>query len=505
MSKLNEILALIRSINVDEFQEPLTKGESLEDLHEELLFLIKKNESRKRRTNLIIEQISNSYAGDFFSKLPISDEEDELDVFCMGFNTYVEELKSAMVSKKILEKKNRRLLEEKNRSEQLTKAKDEFMSSMSHEIRTPLNGILGFTDILLKNTDIDEESQKQLNYIKMLGDTLHVIINDILDLAKIESGQISLSNKPFNLPVLTQLVYDTFSIRTTEKNIDFTISVDKNIPTDFIGDSTRISQVLYNLISNAVKFTPEKGKIVLKIDLDKAEEDNHLIRMSVKDSGVGIPADKLTQVFEPFVQVSDDTARQYGGTGLGLSIVKRIISKMKGEISVKSELGKGSTFTVTIPLQKIVVESPVSELINEKKNNSSVPVIDKKIKVLLAEDNKINQLLAQKVLSGFKFDYVTVENGKLAVEALINEDFDVVLMDLMMPEMDGFEANEAIRKLEDSGKSNIPIIALTAAVTDSVTDKCAAVGMDKYLSKPFKADVLYEMIIEAINEKQLAL
>src|SRR6478752_1437789 len=172
MSKLKEILTLVRSINEDEFREQLTEGESLDDLYSELLFLSEKIESRKKRTNVIIEHISNCYAGDFFNKLPISDEEDELDVVCMGFNTYIEELKSAMVSKNILEEQNKKLVEEKNRSEQLAKAKDEFMSGMSHEIRTPLSGILGFTDILLKNDALDAESLKQLNYIKMLGDTL---------------------------------------------------------------------------------------------------------------------------------------------------------------------------------------------------------------------------------------------------------------------------------------------------------------------------------------------
>src|SRR6478736_3943557 len=198
MSNLKEIFALVRGMNEDEFQDQLTDGESLDELHMELLFLAKKIESRKLRTNIIIEHISNCYAGDFFNKLPISEEEDELDVVCMGFNTYMEELKSATVSKEILEGQNKKLLEEKNRSEQLAKAKDEFMSGMSHEIRTPLSGILGFTDILLKNNSLDAESQKQLNYIKMLGDTLRVIIDDILDLAKIESGQISLQKKPFS-------------------------------------------------------------------------------------------------------------------------------------------------------------------------------------------------------------------------------------------------------------------------------------------------------------------
>ena len=190
MTKLEEILALVRSINEDEFQEQLTYGNSLDDVHKELLFLADKIESKKNRTEVIIEHISNCYSGDFFNYLPISENQDELDVFCMGFNTYIEELKDVMVSKNLLEITNKKLIEEKERSEQLALARDEFLSSMSHEIRTPLNGILGFTDLLLGNSTLNSDTKKQLEYIKMSGDVLLVIINDILDLAKIESGQI---------------------------------------------------------------------------------------------------------------------------------------------------------------------------------------------------------------------------------------------------------------------------------------------------------------------------
>ncbi len=497
MSKLKEIFALVRSINEDEFQEALTEGESLDELHSELLFLSKKLESRKKRTNLIIEHISNCYAGDFFSMLPISEEEDELDVVCMGFNTYMEELKSATVSKMDLEEKNQRLLEEKNRSEKLAKAKDNFMSSMSHEIRTPLNGILGFTNLLLKNTALDAESLKQLDYVKTLGDSLLVIINDILDLASIESGKISIEEKPFNLPILTQSVFNTFSIRASEKDIDFSISVDPKVHAEFMGDSNRISQVLYNLISNAVKFTHPKGKVGLRICLDKIENDNHFIKMIVKDTGIGIATNKITSIYDPFVQVSNDEARQLGGTGLGLSIVKRIVSMMKGEITVESELGFGTTFTVTIPLKESFSNSIKSKKSNKNRDLKSFG--DKKVKVLLAEDNRINQLLAQKILSGFKFEHVTVGNGKQAVEAVEKEDFDVILMDLMMPEMNGYEAAVAIRELKDNQKKNIPIIALTAVVVGSVAEKCAEVGIDKYLSKPFKSEELYEYIVDIVQ------
>ncbi|SHF69211.1 His Kinase A (phospho-acceptor) domain-containing protein [Flavobacterium fluvii] len=500
MTKLEEILVLVRSINEDEFQEQLTNGNSLEDVHKELLFLAEKMESKKKRTNVIIEHISNCYAGDFFNYLPISDAQDELDVFCMGFNTYIEELKEVMVSKNSLETINKKLVEEKERSEQLAMARDEFLSSMSHEIRTPLNGILGFTDLLLKNTSLDDESKKQLDYIKISGDILLVIINDILDLAKIESGQITLYEKPFDLSKLTQLIYDTFSSKIQVKEIDFKISIDKKVPIILNGDSIRVSQILFNLISNAVKFTPIKGKIRLKIKFDNETEDFHHIKVTVKDSGIGIPSDKLDTIFDPFIQVSNDTARKYGGTGLGLTIIKKIINIMNGEIQVKSKLDRGTKFIVNLAFRKVNSNSvDLKSIVN--KNRLDVPVNTVgRIKVLLAEDNRINQVLIEKVLSKFDFDCVTVDNGNLAVEAHIHGEFDIILMDIMMPIMDGYTATSIIRNLEDKTKKDIPIVALTAVVTGSVVESCSSVGIDKYLSKPFESEELYNVINELVHK-----
>jgi len=473
----------------------------LDDVHKELLFLAEKIESKKKRTNTIIEHISDCYKGDFFNYLPISDAQDELDVFCMGFNTYIEELKAVMVSKNALETINEKLVEEKEKSEQLAMARDEFLSSMSHEIRTPLNGILGFTDLLLGNPSLDPECKKHLDYIKMSGDILLVIINDILDLARIESGQIVLHEKPFNLPQLTKLIHDTFLIKTMEKEIDFKISIDENVPLDLIGDSTRVSQILFNLISNAVKFTPVKGKIKLKVRLNKKEEGNYFIEMSVKDTGIGIPSEKLDTIFEPFIQVSNDTARKYGGTGLGLAIIKKIANMMNGKIKVKSVLEVGTKFAVTIPFLKYN-NSFSSYLVPEVVDNKPGIAIgdNKKIKVLLAEDNPINQVLVQKILSRFEFDCKTVNNGKKAVEAHMENDFDIILMDVMMPVMNGYEATSVIRNLGDETKKNIPIVALTAIVTGSVNEICDSVGIDRYLSKPFESKQLYDTIIALVKK-----
>jgi len=502
MSKLQQILTLVRSINEDEFQEQITFGDSLDDVYEELLFLADKIASKKSRTAIIVEQISNCFAGDFFNYLPISDAHDELDVFCMGFNTYIEELKSAMVSKKLMETINGKLVEEKVRSEQLALSRDQFLSNMSHEIRTPLNGIIGFTDLLLNSSSLDPEEKYQLEYIKMSGDILLVIINDILDLAKIESGQFILSIKPFNLNQLTRLIYDTFSIKTQEKEIDFQIAIDKKLPAVLYGDSVRISQILFNLISNSVKFTAAKGKISLKIKFQDEEDDFYIVKIIVKDSGIGIPSDKLDSVFDPFIQLTDDESRKYGGTGLGLTIIKKIINIMNGDIQVKSKIDVGTKFIVTLPFPKNDYYLSASKSFLDKEKPSTVKFdVNRKIKVLLVEDNRINQILAQKVLSKFNIDCVAVANGKLAVDAVVQEDFDLVLMDLMMPVMNGYEASSAIRSLRNHTKKNIPIVALSAVVTASVTDACKAVGIDRYISKPFDSDELYNVIIELLKKR----
>lgn len=502
MSKLEKILALVRSINEDEFQEQLTHGDSLDDVYEELLFLAKKIESKKKRTGIIIEQISNCFAGDFFNYLPISEENDELDVFCMGFNTYIEELKSAMVSKKLLETINGKLAEAKERTEQLVLTKDQFLSSMSHEIRTPLNGIIGFTDLLLNSPLLAPENKEQLEYIKISGDVLLETINDILDLAKIESGQVVIFDKPFSLIQLTRLIRETFSVKTADKEIDFRISVDKELPSLLNGDSVRVSQILFNLINNAIKLTPVKGKISLKIKLQDKEEDSYVVKITVKNSGRGISQEQLEGVFDPFVQLSNDVASENGGTGLGLTIIKKIVNLMNGDITVKSKENVGTKFTVTLALSKSNHYLSNSKSLLGKESRVHVPFdASRKIKVLLAEDNRINQILVQKVLSNYNIDCLVVANGRLAVDALIQDDFDLVLMDLMMPVLNGYEAASEIRKLKNHSKKNIPILALSAVVTDTVVDACKAVGIDEYLSKPFDSEELYNVIIELIIKK----
>lgn len=505
MSKLEKILALVRSINEDEFQEQLTQGDSLDDVYKELLFLSEKMASKKQRTAIIVEHISNCFAGDFFNYLPISDAHDDLDVFSMGFNTYIEELKSTMVSKKLVETINKNLIEEKERSEKLALASDQFLSNISNEIRTPLNGILGFADLLLNSSSLDAENKNQLESIKMSGDVLLMTINDVLDLVKMQSGKMVFLSKPFNFRQLTRLVQDAFSIKITQKEIDFQISVDEDLPTILLGDSARISQILFNLISNSVKFTPEKGKIDLCVKIQDEEDDFYQVKIVVKDSGIGIPSDKLDCIFNPFIQINTttDLDKKCEGIGLGLAIVKKIVALMDGEIKVKSKLNTGTKFVVLLPFPKNDHYFSASKSVLEQQKPTPIRLDkNRKIKVLLAEDNRINQLLIQKTLSKFEMDCVAVATGKLAIDALIEQDFDIIIMDLMMPEMNGYEAASSIRNLKNHPQKNIPIIALSAVITDTVTAACRAIGIDKYIAKPFEAEELHHAILELLRKEE---
>ncbi len=389
-------------------------------------------------------------------------------------------IKQNITQRKLVEAE---LIKSKELAENLARAKDDFLSSMSHEIRTPLNGIIGFTNLLIQNKDFPVEQRKQLESIKTSSDILLVIINDILDLAKMDAGKMTIEEVPFNLFELAHLILDTFAVKIHDKKLNVQLYFQEKVPYLLIGDSVRISQVLFNFLSNAIKFTPFEGKIDLNISLVKNEKDLYFISISVTDSGIGIPEDKVNSVFVPFEQTSSDTTRKYGGTGLGLSIVKKIAELMKGTVAVESEIGIGSTFTVILPLKKDTSESTGTP--NKIELNDEISI--KNVKVLLAEDNVINQLLAQAVLSQFEVKLTTVEHGKLALDELEKNDFDIVLMDLMMPEMDGYEATIAIRSLIDIKKKSIPIIAVTADVTNSVIERCKDIGMNDYISKPFDA------------------
>ncbi len=394
--------------------------------------------------------------------------------------------------------KNEELEKAKELAESLSKVKDQFLASMSHEIRTPLNGIIGFTKILLRN-GITENQKPQLEAIKTSSDILLVLINDILDLAKIEAGKMTIEATELKLSDLVNSILGSFEVRFQEKEIRVSKSYDTRIPKILIGDPIRINQILLNLLSNSIKFTKNGGKISIDVNLINQDDTAVSIELTVSDTGIGIPPEKLEAIFEPFIQSSSDTARKYGGTGLGLSIVKRLVDLMNGKVCVNSKINEGSSFIITLPFIKTDA-TEISKEIETRIHSDELKRLGK-LKILLVEDIPINQYLAQTILHDFGFESDTAENGKIAIELLENNDYDIVLMDLMMPEMNGFETTEYIRKKMRPDKSCIPIIALTADVTKTDVERCNEVGMNEYVSKPINETDLLNKIAHLVRNK----
>jgi len=380
-------------------------------------------------------------------------------------------------------------------AENAVKFKQQFLSNMSHEIRTPLNSILGFTNVLLK-AKLDEEQKEYVQAIKTSGTSLYQLINDILDLSKVDAGKMNFERKPFEIRKSIKSTLYSFDLKIKEKNLELIKEYDNNIPTMVLGDSVRLNQIILNLLSNAVKFT-HKGKIILSVKLIDQDDENVTIEFAVTDSGIGIAADKIESIFNIFEQADISTAHSYGGTGLGLAIVKQLVEGQGGKIGLKSKPGKGSTFSFILTFGKTTAKSA---------EESEILILDSEIKnlrVLVAEDVALNQLLIKIILSEFGFEYEIVGNGKMAIEklasaSLSNPLYDIILMDLHMPEMNGFEATAYIRK---TMKSEIPIIALTADVTTADVSLCKEIGMDDYISKPINENLLYRKIVELVRKQ----
>ena len=387
-------------------------------------------------------------------------------------------------------KEREMLRREKEIAEVAVRSKQQFLSNMSHEIRTPMNAIIGFTNVVLK-TELSAKQKEYLMAIKMSGDALIVLINDILDLAKVDSGKMSFESIPFKISDSITSMLHLFDTKIKEKNIELVIDYDKKIPEQVIGDPIRLHQIVLNLVSNAVKFTPT-GKITVTVKLLSQDEKQATVQFKVKDTGIGIPEDHLDSIFENFHQAAQHTTRMYGGTGLGLAIVKKLVEAQDGNISVESKIDKGSTFTFILSYQK--TSDPV------KSEGIAVPVDSKvgNIKILVVEDMPLNQLLMKTLLDDFGFEHECADNGKEAIEKLQTATYDIVLMDLQMPIMNGFEATDHIR---NKMKSTIPIIALTADVTTVDVEKCKAAGMDDYLAKPVDEKILYNKITSYINKQ----
>jgi PAS domain S-box-containing protein len=374
-------------------------------------------------------------------------------------------------------------------AEDAVKAKQQFLSNMSHEIRTPMNAIIGFTKVVLK-TELTAKQKEYLQAIKISGDSLIVLINDILDLAKVDAGRMHFEKIPFKMAQSISAMLHLFEPKIQEKNLELVKEYDTKIPEVLMGDPVRLHQIILNLVSNAVKFT-SKGKITVRVRLLSEDAEQTTVEFSVSDTGIGIPESKIDTIFENFQQASSGTSRLYGGTGLGLAIVKQLVEPQGGTIRVESKVDEGSTFSFTLSFQKTTEEAePVivfAELNEEVKS----------IRVLVVEDIALNQLLMKTLLDDFGFERDIASNGRIAIERLESKSYDIILMDLQMPEMNGFEATEYIRKTMNS---KIPIIALTADVTTVDLAKCKAVGMNDYLAKPVDERLLYTKIINLVKK-----
>jgi PAS domain S-box-containing protein len=380
------------------------------------------------------------------------------------------------------------LRSERAKAEEALEIRKSIMANVSHELRTPLNAIVGMSS-LLKDTPLNAEQSEYVDTLRNSSHGLLILINDILDVSKIESGALVLENTTFSIHQSIHLLRKGLNVKAQEKGIKLRLISDSDLHGYHLGDPTRLNQVITNLVGNAIKFTGE-GTVDIILDLVKDQRTEQTIRIAIKDTGIGIPEDRIDSIFMKFSQADASTTRKYGGTGLGLNIANEIVNLMGGEIIVKSKVGEGSEFMFTITLPK--AEAPQVDEPTVIQNKSL-----QGFHILLVDDNNINLFLAQTILSKWHAEVTTATNGEEAIQAITRGNFDLVLMDLQMPILDGFEATRIIR---DDFKNETPIIAFTANALNSEKETCLSIGMNDYLTKPIQPDHLYLAILKLLQQ-----
>jgi len=427
---------------------------------------------------------------DYSVRLP-SERHDELGTLERGFNEMLAQI----------EQQNVALILAKEHAEDSARAKEQFLANMSHEIRTPMNGVFGMTDLLLE-TSLSEEQEKYLNAIRASADHLLVIINDILDLSKIESGKLVIESSEVELPSILEDILHSTRLQYEQKGLTVEVDQSPRVPEKFIGDPVRLKQVLINLFSNAVKFT-EEGKVSVRVRLQRETRDTVTLLFEVEDTGIGIPESKRASIFSMFTQASSDTTRKYGGTGLGLAICRQLVELQGGTLRLESEEGKGSLFSFDITYKKLgakASEKKQREIAKAEAKEAALPL--PKGKVLLAEDNEINRMLVVTMLNNWKIEVDIAHNGKEALEMMAAYEYDLILMDVHMPEMDGYSATKEIRASLPEPKNKVPVIAMTASALQGELERCLAAGMDDYIAKPFEKKILLAKLRHYLAKKE---
>jgi signal transduction histidine kinase/ActR/RegA family two-component response regulator len=446
--------------------------------------------SLSRRVTAPIERLSRAMAqvalsGEFRRLDPLEADD---DVFLRLTNTFNDLLTQIDANHQELCETLEDLMEARDAANAANIAKSQFLANMSHEIRTPLNGVLAMAQVMERG-QLPAEQRERLAVVRQSGEQLLAVLNDVLDLSKIEAGKLELTDQDFDLERVVAAVGDGFRAMAGEKGLAFAVEVDPRAQGLWRGDSDRLKQILGNLISNAVKFTGE-GQVAAKVEVADAGG----LRLSVTDTGIGIAQDKIATLFEKFTQADSSTTRQYGGTGLGLAICRELAQLMGGQISVMSEEGKGSTFIVELPFPRgssaEVVEAP----------QATADVGHRSVRVLAAEDNLVNQKVLKAIVEPMDVELAMVGDGRAAVEAWRTGDFDVILMDIQMPVMDGIAAAKAIRAAEKAEqRPRTPILALTANALVHQVEEYLGAGMDGHVAKPIEISKLYDAMSRALS------
>jgi len=403
-----------------------------------------------------------------------------------SFIQFVRNQRELKKKNKELEAYQKELILAKKHAEQGKRIKENFLASMSHELRTPINGIIGIAHLLAK-TDLSEEQHEMLKLLAISSDSLLGVINDILDLSKIEAGKFKITRTETDLPRLCDSVVNLLSIRAKEKNLRLITELDPMLPNQILADSLRLNQILMNLIGNAVKFTSE-GSVTLRVEAIDFKGNSVKLRFLVIDTGIGIAKENTEKIFETFEQADDNTTINFGGTGLGLSIVKNLTKLKGGTLQVQSKLGSGTTFSFENWYQIVKELKPLIK--SNKKNFEPLP----HLKVLVAEDNPINKFLIIRILKDWEIDADVVENGKEAIDKLKLNDYDIILMDTFMPVMNGLDAIKHIRGGYAPGKESIPIITFSAAVMDNDKKTAIEAGANDVVGKPFDLETLHNKL-----------